>query len=93
MPRGKVATSAPAAAGPAPVAAAIAGRTGAIRDQLIGVQRELREPTRRLSARCYPRSITIVLSSVRRSRENRPPTRPTPLIEPARPPKGRWDSQ
>ena len=41
----------------------------------------------------YPRSTTIVLSSVRRSIEKRPPTRPTPLGEPARPPNGRWDSQ
>ena len=37
--------------------------------------------------------MTIVLSSVRRSIAKRPPTRPTPLCEPARPPKGRCDSQ
>ena len=34
------------------------------------------------------RFTTIVLSSVRRSIENRPPTRPRPLCEPARPPNG-----
>ena len=40
-----------------------------------------------------PRLSTTVFSSVRRSMENRPPTRPTPLCEPARPPNGRCDSQ
>src|SRR5205823_10273986 len=41
----------------------------------------------------YPRFTTTVFSSVNVSIEKRPPTRPIPLCEPARPPNGRWLSQ
>src|SRR5215208_5554015 len=41
----------------------------------------------------YYRLTMTVLSSVKVSIAQRPPTRPTPEREPARPPKGRWLSQ
>ena len=50
-------------------------------------------PSSTAERRRQPRFRTTVFSSVKASMAWRPPTRPTPLFEPARPPKGRWLSQ